>query len=96
MKMPHGYTLLGEGRAGAKIEPPRGRVALRADNPYAGDHFEQSQPALSGPKLDEHDTQGVLAPCDQAIYHAEHAHSMPIRPPEVTTAPISGPGSTGP
>jgi hypothetical protein len=30
------------------------------------------------------------------IYHAEHAHSMPIRPPEVNAAPISGPGSTGP
>ena len=66
MKMPHGYTLVGEGRAGVKIEPPRGQVALRADNPYAGDHFEESQPAPSGPKLDAHDTEGVLALCDQA------------------------------
>src|ERR1019366_5356075 len=61
MKMPHGYTLVGEGRAGVKIEPPRGQVAPRADNPYAGDHFEHNQPTLSVPNLEEHDTQGVLA-----------------------------------
>jgi hypothetical protein len=61
MKMPHGYTLVGEGRAGVKIEPPRGQVALQADNPYGGDQFEQSRPALSGPKLDAHDMEGVLA-----------------------------------
>jgi len=30
------------------------------------------------------------------IYHAEHAHSMPIRPPELDVVPISGPASTGP
>lgn len=66
MKMPHGYILVGEGRAGVKIEPPRGQVALRADNPYGGDQFEQSQPTLSAPKLDAHDTEGVLALCDQA------------------------------
>jgi len=66
MKMPHGYSLVGEGRAGVKIEPPRGQVARRADNPYGGDQFEQSQPTLSGPKLDAHDTEGVLALCDQA------------------------------
>jgi hypothetical protein len=30
------------------------------------DHFEECQPAPSGPKLDAHDTEGVLALCDQA------------------------------
>lgn len=66
MKMPHGYSLIGEGRVGVKIEPPRGQVAPRVDNPYIGDHFEQTQSTVSASKLDEHDTQGVLALCEQA------------------------------
>jgi hypothetical protein len=70
MEMPHGYTLVREGRVGVTIEPPRGQVALRADNPHDGDHFQMSQPTASSPKLDEHDTQGVIALCDQARHTA--------------------------
>jgi len=67
MEMPHDYLLVGEGRIGVRIEPARGLVAPRAINPYNGDHFKQSQAAaISVQKLDEHDTQGVLALCDQA------------------------------
>jgi hypothetical protein len=66
MEMPHGYVLVGEGRVGVRIQPTRGLVAPRANNPYQGDHFKESQPTVSVPRLDEHDTQGVLALCEQA------------------------------
>jgi hypothetical protein len=66
METPHGYQLIGEGRVGVTIEPPRGQVALRVYNPYIRDHFGKSQPTVSVPKLDEHDTQGILALCEQA------------------------------
>jgi len=66
MKMPHDYILVGEGRVGVRIEPPRGQVAPRADNPYNDDHFKERHPSVSLPKLDEHDTQGVLGLCEQA------------------------------
>jgi hypothetical protein len=66
MNMPHEYILIGEGRSGVKIEPSGGQVAPQADNPYAGSILETRQPAGSTPKLDERDTQGVLALCDQA------------------------------
>ena len=66
MKMPHGYALVGEGRVGVTIEPPPGQITLRADNPDPGDHLQVSQLTGSVPKLDEHDTQGVLALCEQA------------------------------
>lgn len=70
MKMPHGYALVGEGRVGVTIEPPPGQIALGADNPDAGDHSEASQQTGSLPKIDEHDTQGVLALCEQ-VRHTE-------------------------
>lgn len=66
MKMPHDYSLIGEGRVGVRIEPPRGQVAVRAENPYIGAHAAESQPMVAVPRLDEHDTQGVLALCEQA------------------------------
>jgi hypothetical protein len=66
MKMPHDYVLLGEGRVGVRIEPTRGLVAPQAINPYNGDHFKASQSTVPIRKLDEHDTQGVLALCEQA------------------------------
>ena len=70
MKMPHGYALVGKGRVGVTIEPPPGQIARRADNPDAGDRSEASQRTVSVPKLDEHDTQGVLALCEQARHTA--------------------------
>ena len=66
MKMPHAYLLIGAGRVGVKIEPSRGQVAPLADNPYPCNGFEKSQPAVSGTKLDERDTQSVLALCERA------------------------------
>jgi hypothetical protein len=66
MEMPHDYLLVGEGRIGVRIEPARGLVAPRAINPYIGDHFKPSQPAVPVQKLDEHDTQGILALCEHA------------------------------
>ena len=66
MGMPHGYILVGEGRTGGVIESPRGQVALRVDNPYDGAHFQESRPIPQVPKLDDHDTAGILGLCDQA------------------------------
>jgi hypothetical protein len=49
MKMPEGYLLLGEGPAGFDIEPPPGRArGERGDVPR-------------GTKLDERDTEGIVA-----------------------------------
>ena len=70
MKMPHGYALVGEGRVGVVIEPPPGQVALRPNNPHADDHLQVSQATVPVPKLDEHDTQGVIALCEQARHTA--------------------------
>ena len=66
MKMPHGYLLVGEGPVGRKIEPPLRQEALRLGPPYNGAQTQKSQPTLCGPRLDEHDTQGILALCEQA------------------------------
>jgi hypothetical protein len=70
LKMPHGYALAGEGRVGVTIEPPPGQIALRPNSPLAGDRLQLSQPTVPVPKLDEHDTQGVTALCDQARHTA--------------------------
>ena len=70
MKMPHGYALVGEGRVGVTIEPPPGQIALRPNNPPAGDHLQVSEPTVPVPNLDEHDTQGVIALCEQARHTA--------------------------
>jgi hypothetical protein len=66
MKMPHGYALVGEGPVGFTIEPPPGQIVLRADPPHGGNHSQGSQPTVVAPRLDEHNTQGVIALCDLA------------------------------
>ena len=65
MKMPHGYGLVGEGPVGFRIEPPPSQAASRVNNLHAGDHSEASLPTVSVQKLDEHDTQGVIALCER-------------------------------
>jgi len=66
MKMPHGYALVGEGPVGMRIEPPPGPEVGRVDPPHNGAQAEENQPTPLGPRLDEHDTQGVVALCERA------------------------------
>ena len=71
MKMPHGYALVGEGPVGVAIEPPPYQEAIRAGAPHGGDQIKMGRPAIPVPKLDEHDTKGVIALCELARHTAK-------------------------
>ncbi len=66
MKMPHGYGLVGEGPVGIRMEPPPGQAAVRLNAPNNGDQAKQNAPAPAKPRVDDHDTEGIVALCQQA------------------------------
>jgi hypothetical protein len=69
------HISLGYGRGGFVVRSnPTTSLSSRAGrssgSPDVGDHSEASQLTGSVPKLDEHDTQGTIALCDQARHTA--------------------------